>query len=72
MSEESTLEQRVAALEKTVAELRQQLANGCSGLDFARQVPARLKDNPALEETLAHGRAFRWSDRPAEEGEDKP
>ncbi len=34
MSEESTLEQRVAALEKTVAELRQQLANGCSGLDL--------------------------------------
>ncbi len=67
MPGETMLEERVSALEQAVAELQRQLMNGSSGLDLLKRIPTGLKDNPAFEEAMAHGRALRWADRPGEE-----
>jgi hypothetical protein len=50
---ESTLEQRVKTLEETVRELQD-----------AINVIGSMKDEPAFDEVLAHGRAIRDADRP--------
>jgi hypothetical protein len=64
---ETTVECRVAALEEAVRELQAALQTRKPAADWLEQVIGSMKDEPAFDEVLAHGRAFRQADRPAEE-----
>jgi hypothetical protein len=58
------LEQRLAAVERAVAELRaQKLATGPSG-DWLERFNGAFKDEPAFDEVIALGREFRAEEGP--------
>lgn len=65
MQTEPLIEQRLSAVEAAVAELRKRLPTPPSN-DWLQQVIGCLKDEPAFEEVLAYGRAYRDADRPPE------
>jgi hypothetical protein len=67
MSTEPTLEQRVTALEKAVADLQRQLAAKPQPDHWLNQIIGSFKDEPAFDEVLEYGRAFREADRPPED-----
>ena len=62
-----TIERRLAALEAAVAEIQQKLATGPPNPDGLTQIIGSFKDEPAFEQLLAYGRAFRYADRPPED-----
>jgi hypothetical protein len=64
---EATLEQRMTALEEAVSELQEAIQVRKPAPDWLDRVIGSMKDEPAFEEVLAHGRAIRHADRPAEE-----
>ena len=64
---EATLEQRVRVLEEGVRELQQALTVRKPAADRLDRVIGSMKDEPAFDEVLAHSRAFREADRPAED-----
>ncbi len=59
MSVDTTLEQRRAAVEAAVAEIRDQLSIHLPASDWLEQVIGSFKDEPAFDEVLAYGRAIR-------------
>ena len=61
---ESTLEQRVTALEATVREMKDAMNARKPAADWLDQVIGSMKDEPAFDEVLAHGKAAREADRP--------
>jgi hypothetical protein len=69
MPAETLVEQRLTAVEKAVHELERKLANLPSGPDWLERISGSLENEPAFEEVLQHGRAFRTSDRPPEDAE---
>jgi hypothetical protein len=56
---ELTLEQRVAALEQTVASLQKQLPQNSANGKWWEQVGPTFNNDPVFEEMLAYGRYFR-------------
>lgn len=64
---EATLEQRMTALEETVRELQEAMHARRPAPDWLDRVIGSMKDEPAFDEVLAHGRAIRRADRPAED-----
>jgi len=64
---EATLEERVRVLEEAVRELQQALSVRKPTADWLDRVIGSMKDEPAFDEVLAHGRAIREADRPAED-----
>jgi hypothetical protein len=62
---ETTLEQRMTALEITVRKLEEAMKARQPALDWLDRVIGSMKDEPAFDEVLAHGRAIRQADRPA-------
>ena len=64
---EATLEQRMTALEQTVRELQEAINTRRPAPDWLDDVIGSMKDEPAFDEVLAHGRAIRQADRPAED-----
>ena len=64
---QATLEQRMTALEEAVCELQEAIQVRKPAPDWLDRVIGSMKDEPAFEEVLAHGRAIRQVDRPAEE-----
>jgi len=64
---EATLEQRMTALEEAVRELQEAMRARKPTADWLDRVIGSMKDEPAFEEVLAHGRAIRQADRPAED-----
>jgi hypothetical protein len=64
---EATLEQRVKTLEETVRELQDAINARNPAPDWLDRVIGSMKDEPAFDEVLAHGRAIREADRPVEE-----
>jgi hypothetical protein len=71
MSLES-LEQRVNALERTVAELQRKLAALPDGGHWLDRIAGSMKDEPAFLEVLEYGRQFRHADRPPDDAEEAP
>lgn len=69
MSVEPSLEQRLAILEAAVQDLQRQLAAGVPPPHWLDQITGSFKDDPAFEEVLEYGRAFRQADRPPEDSE---
>jgi len=64
---EATLEQRMTVLEQAVRELQEALNARKPAPDWLDHVIGSMKDEPAFDEVLAHGRAIRHADRPAED-----
>jgi hypothetical protein len=64
---EATLEERMAVLEEAVRELQEVLRARQPVPDWLDRVIGSMKDEPAFDEVLAHGRALRHADRPADE-----
>jgi hypothetical protein len=69
MSTEATIEQRLSAVEAAVADLQRRLPSSPAAKGWLQQVIGSFRDEPAFEEVLAYGRAFRESHRPAEDEE---
>jgi hypothetical protein len=64
---EATLEQRMAALEQAVRALQEEMRTRRPAPDWLERVIGSMKDKPAFDEVLAHGRAIREADRPFED-----
>jgi hypothetical protein len=56
---ELTLEQRIAALEQTVATMQKQLPQAPANGKWWEQVGPAFNNDPVFEEMLAYGRYFR-------------
>lgn len=68
MSTNISVEERLAALEKAVKDIQQQLASRSNNAsNWLEQITGSFKDNPAFEEVLAYGREIRQADHPGEE-----
>jgi hypothetical protein len=63
----ATLDQRMTSLEEAVRELQAAIATRRPAPDWLERVIGSMKDEPAFDEVLAHGRAIRQADRPIEE-----
>ena len=60
MKTKASLEERVAAVEEAIAELRQQLQLvNPQPTNWIEEVSGSFKGEPAFEEVLAYGRAIR-------------
>jgi hypothetical protein len=59
MTTVSTIEDRLAALEAAVAELQRNQLIQRPAPDWLEQIVGSFRDEPAFEEVLAYGRAFR-------------
>jgi hypothetical protein len=62
MANEALLEQRLSAVEAADAQLQRRLP--LSVADWIEQITGTFKDEPAFEEVIAYGRAFRAADHP--------
>lgn len=63
----ATLEKRMAALEDAVRELQEAMKSRHPSPDWLARVIGSMKDEPAFDEVLAHGRAIRQADRPTDD-----
>ena len=69
MPTETSLEQRLTAVEQAVSELQQHLTRLPTATNWLARITGSFKDEPAFEEVLALGRAIRAADRPHDEGD---
>jgi hypothetical protein len=67
MLDEAILEQRLAALERAVANLQRQFANIHASGNWLEKIASSISDDAAFQEALEFGRAWRLADRPADE-----
>ncbi|MGI2903123.1 hypothetical protein [Tolypothrix sp. VBCCA 56010] len=70
MSTNTSLEERLAAVEAAVTKLQKQVAVS-QPTNWLQQITGSFKDEPAFEEVLAYGRAIRQSDEPIIEIQDE-
>ncbi len=61
---ETSLEQRLAAAEVAIAEIRKQLPPPTTKLGWLERVIGSQADEPAFDEVIALGRAFRMAEHP--------
>jgi hypothetical protein len=61
----TSIEQRLEAVEAAIAELKQQQAHPKT--NWIEQITGSFKDDPIFEEVLAYGREFRYADRPSDD-----
>jgi hypothetical protein len=64
---DTTLEQRIAVLEQAVRELQESMKARTPAPDWLERVIGSMKEEPAFDEVLAHGRAIRQADRPRQD-----
>ena len=69
MATETSLEQRLTAVEQAVSDLQQRLAHLPTATNWLAHITGSFKDEPAFEEVLALGRAIRAADRPHDEAD---
>jgi hypothetical protein len=62
---ESTLDQRMTAIENAMRDLQEQMKGRRTSSDWLDRVIGSMKDEPAFDDVLAFGRAIRHADRPA-------
>lgn len=67
MLDEAVLEQRLALLERAVAELQNRLAVAITPGNWLEKVTGTVSDEAAFREALEYGRVFRHADRPQDE-----
>lgn len=63
----STLEERVAHMEKDLAQLRSQVERLRPGKGWIDRITGTFKDDPEFEEILRLGQEIRRADRPGSE-----
>ena len=61
MATNTSLEERIAAVEVAISELQKQVANP-QPTNWLQQITGSFKDEHAFEEVLAYGRAIRQGD----------
>jgi len=61
MTTNTTLEERMAAVEAAIAQIQEQIDHPKS-LNWLEQISGSFKDEPAFEEILASGQAIRRGD----------
>ncbi len=69
MSTGTSVEERLAALEKAVTDLRKELSDSRSNnpsSSWLEKITGSFKDDPAFEQALAYGREIRQADYPSE------
>jgi hypothetical protein len=67
MSVDASIEQRLAAVELAVADIQRRLLVQAPAANWLERVTGSFKDEPAFDEVLEYGRAFRAADRPPED-----
>ena len=67
MVDEAVLEQRLAILERTVADLQRRLDAAAKPSNWLTKITGSISDEAAFLEALEYGRALRQADRPADE-----
>ncbi len=67
MSDASTIEQRLAQVEKELAELKQQVQGRNPKKNWIDSVTGSFNDDPEFDEILRLGKEIRDADKPAEE-----
>jgi len=60
---ETSIEQRLAAVETAVHDLQRRLERMSPSPNWLEQVIGSLKDEPAFEEVIAYGKAIREADQ---------
>jgi len=70
MATNTSLEERIPAVEAAITELQKQVANP-QPTNWLQQITGSFKDEPAFEEVLALGRAIRQGDESVMESEDE-
>ena len=65
MIAEATLEQRLTALERTVADVQNRLASTPASENWLEKITGSISDEPAFLEALEYGRELRHADRPS-------
>lgn len=61
MTPNTSLEERLAAVEAAISELQKQVV-ASQRTNWLQQITGSFKDEPAFEEVLAHGRSIRQGD----------
>jgi hypothetical protein len=64
---EANLEDRMAAVEEAVRDLQKAMQARMPTADWLDRVIGSMKDEPAFDEVLSHGRAIRQADRPPQD-----
>lgn len=67
-----SIEQRLASVEREVAELKSLLTGTATSADWLQKVTGSVTDEAAFRDVLELGRAWRLADRPQDEGDDGP
>ncbi|MGC1307973.1 MAG: hypothetical protein WA885_12145 [Phormidesmis sp.] len=67
MSFETTIEQRLATLERIVSDLQEKLSSETAPENWLENLVGSISDESAFLEALEYGRAFRQADRPEDE-----
>ncbi|MBD2180766.1 hypothetical protein [Aerosakkonema funiforme] len=70
MANNTSLEERMAAVEAAISELQKQIANP-QPTNWLQQITGSFKDEPAFDEVLAYGRAIRQGDESVLEAQDE-
>lgn len=70
MATNTSLEERMAAVEAAIAELQKQVANS-QPTNWLQQITGSFKDEPAFDEVLAYGREIRQGDESVLEAQDE-
>lgn len=70
MATNTSLEERLAAVEAAIAQLPKQIATP-GPANWLQQITGSFKDEPAFEEVLAYGRAIRQGDESFLEAQDE-
>jgi hypothetical protein len=70
MMTNTSIEERLTAIEAAIAELRKQVSTS-QPKNWLQQITGSFKDEPAFEEVLAYGRAIRQGDESFLEAQDK-
>ncbi|MCU0566030.1 MAG: transferase hexapeptide repeat containing protein [Oculatellaceae cyanobacterium Prado106] len=67
MSNETTLESRLTALEQVVAELQYKVESQSNSRNWLQTLTGSISDETAFLEALEHGRVYRQADKPLDE-----
>lgn len=70
MATNTSVEERLTAVEAAIAELQAQIA-ASQPTNWLQQIIGSFKDEPAFEEVLAYGRAIRQGDESLLEAQDE-
>jgi hypothetical protein len=70
MASNTSLEERLAAVEAAIAELQKQVM-ASQPTNWLQQITGSFKDEPAFEEVLAYGQAIRQGDESILEVQDE-